>query len=75
MLKAIKDTFAAIKSACNTEAREELYRDEFEAEALASGEFKGVRFTRLEDGKYADAGLESSWRIYVREAMQIDDVI
>lgn len=75
MFKAIKETVETIKKTFSKESREELYRDEFETEALASGEFKGIRFTRLDDGKYADANLEAAWRTWVREAMLIDDVV
>jgi hypothetical protein len=54
---------------------EDLYRDEFESAALASGDFKGVRFTRAADGKYVDARLESEWKTWVSQKIQVDSAI
>ena len=65
MIATIKKFFAAYKKAASVQALEESYRDDFEREALYSGDFQGVRFTRSEDGKYVNARLESTWRDWV----------
>jgi len=75
MKALIRKIFAALSNDAGHKARAEQYRDEFESEALASGDFKGVRFTRLDDGKYADPRLESEWVSWLRKAMLIDDVV
>lgn len=73
MMFVIRRIIEAAKA--NKAELEESYRDEFETEAFASGEFKGVRFTRLSDGKYADDRLESTWRAWVKRAIQISMTI
>lgn len=44
---------------------EEDHRDKFEREAFASGDFKGVRFTRTPGGEYANARLETTWKDWI----------
>jgi len=52
---------------------EQEYRDDFEAEAFASGEFKGVRFTRNKNGTYQDPRLQKRWESYLSMMMAIDN--
>lgn len=61
MLTQLKSFFKRTTSDLNQEF-EETQREEFERQAFASGDFKGVRFTRLKAGDYADAGLDAAWR-------------
>lgn len=65
MINMIRRFFAAYIEATNVQAVEESFRDDFEREALYSGDFKGIRFTRTTDGKYANALLETAWRDFV----------
>ena len=67
MLTMLKTLVEAYKTAAFTREYDELHREDFERHAFASGDFKGVRFTRLKDGEYADARLESAWREWVKD--------
>lgn len=67
MLTLVRTLIAAYKTAAFTRDHDELHRDEFERHAFASGDFKGVRFTRLKDGAYADARLEFAWHEWVAD--------
>lgn len=62
MLTAIKNFFKPYSAAALNQEYEAVLREEFERKAFASGDFKGVRFTRRQSGDYADAGLEAAWQ-------------
>lgn len=62
----------AIKELFNPEKDYERYRDEFEANALASGAFKGIRFTRASNGDYIDERLQESWVTWRENKKTID---
>lgn len=53
-------------------ANDETYREEFEREAVRSGKFKMVRYTRGPDGKYDDERLEKEWQDYLADAKLTD---
>lgn len=63
IMKAIRSLEAFCKK--GDAEHEDCFREEFEDEAFESGEFKGVRFTRTNDGKYADQRLEAHWKKWV----------
>ena len=62
MLTAIKNFLKPYSTAAINQEYEAVLREEFERKAFASGDFKGVRFTRRKEGDYADAGLDAAWR-------------
>lgn len=67
MFTTLKNFFTLFNTSALHQECEELEREAFERHAFASGDFKGVRFTRLKDGKYADARLESEWREWLAD--------
>ena len=62
MLTTLKNLFRPYSAAVLNQQYEAVLREEFERKAFASGDFKGVRFTRRKEGDYTDAGLEAAWR-------------
>ncbi|MBS4081352.1 MULTISPECIES: hypothetical protein [Pseudomonas] len=52
---------------------EEQHREDFEDEAFASGEFKGIRFTKNANGEYKDERLQKRWEAYLSMAKAIDN--
>lgn len=68
----ITSALNAIKEFLDTDKDYEIYRDEFESSAVASGEFKGIRFTRSSDGRYVDERLQESWVTWRENKKTID---
>lgn len=64
-----------VKRSLSTKDLEEPYREEFERKMLESGEFKGVRMTRDEEGRYINPRLEKAWRAYVSFEVSTDTAV
>lgn len=65
MLKILRSVIAFHKEALHE--YDESSRDNFERRAFASGDFKGIRFTRLKSGEYENPQLQSAWLEWVAE--------
>lgn len=69
MFTKLKKFFKLINFSALEQEYEEALRERFEQKAFASGQFKGVRFTRSKEGNYLDARLEAAWQ----ECIEFDD--
>lgn len=52
---------------------EDQNREDFEDEAFASCEFKGIRFTKNGNGTYKDERLQKRWEAHLSMAKAIDN--